>query len=336
MSTSQIEEQVCTCLEMNLKPISRRLASTPSTATKDELNINIDDKYAVIHWSDAHKMGIHDGESVLIICTNKDNSDCDDNSSTTIICPIQISPSSSSTPSSAKKGTTPQSSKKKSGTQCKTIAGDIILSPKSIHDYLLRTTSTNDNNVQSKPISAQSSYTSPPVSSSATAKNNTTKYTSPSKSSFSFSKGGGGESFTSPTPTASKHTSPSGSKFSFSKSGSGGNTSYTKPTTPNTQRIASTKVMVIPLTNLSSMQQCKLCPNAHTIQIYPLSTSDSIDISSFISSSKIIQTLIISKYKNKYAQPTLSGDETISNRDLQSSMRLYLYHFGDKLNISIL
>ena len=81
--------------------------------------------------------------------------------------------------------------------------------------------------------------------------------------------------------------------------------------------------MVMPLVNLSSTQQCSiLCPHAQTIQIYPLSTIDSsstTDVSSFISSSKIIQTLIISKYKNKYVQPTsLSDDETVSSRDLQS------------------
>ena len=322
MSTSQIEEQACICLEMNLKPISRRLTSTPSMATKDELNSNIDDKYAVMHWSDAHKMCISDGEPVLIVCTNNnDNRGGDDNSSAAIVCPVRIS-TSSSTLLSAKKGTTPQSSKKKSSTQCKVTAGDIILSPNSIHDYLLQGKSTNDNNgVQTKPTNTQSSGTYPSVP-SATANNNTTQYTSPSKSSFSFSKGGGGESFTSPTPpTSSRYTSPSGSKFSFTKSGSGGNTSHTKPTTPSTQRIASTKVMVIPLANLSSEQQFKLCPNAQTVQIYPISTADSsaTDASSFISSSKIIQTLVISKYKNKYVQPTsLSDDETVSSRNLQS------------------
>ena len=322
MSTSQIEEQACTCLEMNLKPISRRVTSTPSAATKDELNINIDDKYAVMHWSDAHKMCISDGEPVLIICTNNnDNRGGDDNSSAAIVCPVRISPSSS-TPLSAKKGT-PQSSKKNS-TQCKVTAGDIILSPNSIHDYLLQTKSTNDNNsIQTKPTNIQSTYTSPSVS-STTANSNTKQYTSPSKSSFSFSKGGGGESFTSPTPTSSKYTSPSGSKFSFTKSGGGGNTSHTKSTTPNTQRIASTRAIVMPLANLSLEQQCSiLCPHAQTVQIYPISTatnrSSATDASSFISSSKIIQTLILSKYKNKYVQPTsLSDDETVSSRDLQS------------------
>jgi len=322
MLSSSQNEEACTCLEMNLKPIYRRITSTSSAATKDELNSNIDDKYAVIHWSDAHKMCISDGEPVLIVCTNNnDNRGGDDDSSAAIVCPVRIS-SSSSTPSSAKKGT-PQSSKKK-GTQYKAIAGDVILSPNSEYDYLLRTKSTDDNSsIQTKPTTAQSSSCISPSVPSTTANNNkTTQYTSPSKSSFSFSKGGGGESLVSPTPTASKYISPSGSKFSFSKNGIGGNTSHTKPTTPSTQTIApTTKVMVIPLVNLSSKQQCKLCPHAQTIQIYPLFSIDSsstADVSSFISSSKIIQTLVISKYKNKYVQPLLSGDVTVSSRDVQS------------------
>ena len=58
---------------------------------------------------------------------------------------------------------------------------------------------------------------------------------------------------------------------------------------------------MIPLLSLSPQQLRRLCPDAQIIQIYPVSNTERL-LSSFSSSSRIIQTLITSKYKGKHVQ----------------------------------
>ena len=133
---------VCTCMELNLKPTSRRGKST----SNNELNI-IDDKYAVMHWSDAYKMDIHEGEPALIVrhsisssvaCANNDDDDSGDNF-TAAVCNIRISPSAQS---SRIKKATPSKMKNSNQEAVATSCGDILLSPNFLYDHLISTNST--------------------------------------------------------------------------------------------------------------------------------------------------------------------------------------------------
>jgi len=279
------DEPVYDCVELDLKPPTSRSGS------KDDDN-NIDDKYAALHWSDAFKLDIHEGEPALIA-----HEDENDASFITSICKVRISPSASSGSASSTKNGTPLTSKRRS-IQETTKYGEIILSSNPLYQYFLPIPSHTAQQTKSKaPFpTAPASFQTPPAS--TTTKN--ASFTSPSKLKFSFAKGGGGDSLLSPSP--SKYTSPSGSKFSFSKGGGGD--CFLSPgqnKTPNIQsnKRPNTKVLVLPLINLSTRQLSRLCPDAQTLTISSLDDESKLK-SHLLSSSKIIQTLVLSKYKGTY------------------------------------
>ena len=310
-SSCDDDDLVCTYLELNLKPLPSKKST--SLSAKDEFNL-IDDKCAIIHLSDAYKMDVRDGESALIIRTispssltihtavgdiNEDDSNYNCIAS---ICNIQICqspPTSTGTPSSRMKSS-----------QMSAKCGDVLLST-SLYDYIT-STRNNDDSMHTKtdipPSTPQASTILPTTT-------HNTQYTSPSKSNFSFSKGGGGDSLISPSPS-NKFISPSGSsKFAFTKKGGGGgdvlhSSSHTKQSTSKNSSPLG-KVMVIPLLNLSSQQLNRTCTDAQTIRI--CSVSD-IGQQYLTSCSKIIQTLILSKYHGKYI---MQAESAVSDRDKQ-------------------
>ena len=105
LSKTASDDPICSCLELVTKS-SLRSTST-GVAVKDE-SINIDN-YAVVHWMDAHKMDIHDGEPALIARSQGGNSFI------AIVCNVRIS--SSALPRnggiSSSKSASPLLSKKK-------------------------------------------------------------------------------------------------------------------------------------------------------------------------------------------------------------------------------
>jgi SpoVK/Ycf46/Vps4 family AAA+-type ATPase len=257
-------------------------------ASKDELN-NIDDKYAVVHWADAHKMDIHDGEPALIARTQEGSS------FVATVCNVRISGSAPPANISYPKTTSPLLSKKKTSESSK--CGEIILMPKSLYDYFsARRLNPGDDIIRTNPHAAKEpslrSLTEP------TPPAETNPYTSPSKSTFSFSKGGGGESLITTS-------SSSGSKFSFSNRG-GGDTlltpCQTKTSSSQHNKHKPFKVLVAPLINLSQQQIRRLLPDAQKLYIFPMKSSgETSTIDSYISSSnKIIQALIVSKYQGQF------------------------------------
>mmetsp|Transcript_24642 Transcript_24642/g.53152 ORF Transcript_24642/g.53152 Transcript_24642/m.53152 type:complete len:1053 (-) Transcript_24642:109-3267(-) len=327
-SKSASDEPVCTCLELDLKPSPGR--TSRGDASKDDSN-TVDDKYAVMHWSDAYKMDIHDGEPALIIrvipSSSESQEGCNNDSFIAAVCNVRISPSApffNGNISSTKTGT-PLASKKKSS-QDAASCGEILLSPISLYTYLSPRAADN---IQTKPnaANATSLFTPPPA---GAANKDKSQYSSPSKSKFSFSKGGAGESLISPSP--SKYTSPSGSKFSFSKGGAGDSLLSpgqikTPPTTTQSTKRALAKVLVIPLINLSAQQICRLCPDVQKLSLCPINDSNKSSIDShFSSSTEIMQTLIVSKYQGSYvqaAQSTIQGSDkkdTIMSSELGSAL----------------
>ena len=297
-SKTASDDPICSCLELVTKS-SLRSTST-GVAVKDESS-NIDDNYAVVHWMDAHKMDIHDGEPALIARSQGGNSFI------AIVCNVRIS--SSALPRnggiSSSKSASPLLSKKKLNQEA-TKSGEILLTPNSLYDYL---------SARSRPRPDDDITQTNPKAANATPSFLSTPHTSPSKSAFSFSKGGGGASLITPSPS-------SGSKFSFTKRGGGDShpspcqtkTHYTQCT-----KHAPSKVLVVPLINIPPQKLCRLCPDAQKLYICPIKGSkETSTIDSYISSSnKIIQALIVSKYQGKFIQsqsPMLGGDVRIDEQ----------------------
>eukprot|EP00579_Thalassiosira_antarctica_P018879 CAMPEP_0201966380 /NCGR_PEP_ID=MMETSP0904-20121228/11395_1 /ASSEMBLY_ACC=CAM_ASM_000553 /TAXON_ID=420261 /ORGANISM="Thalassiosira antarctica, Strain CCMP982" /LENGTH=737 /DNA_ID=CAMNT_0048513635 /DNA_START=325 /DNA_END=2535 /DNA_ORIENTATION=+ len=324
------EDPVCACVELDLKPPTSRVSR--GGASKDDVN-SIDNKYAAVHWSDAYKLDIHDGEPALIVRDIPSSSEFrsgNDDSFIAAICKVRISPAVPTGSTSSTKNGTPLTSKKKSS-QDATTCGEIILSPSSLYGYF---SPSSADVIQTKPIAANApgSFTSPPASKAT----NNASFSSPSKAKFSFSKGGGGDSLISPSP--SKFASPSGSKFSFSKGGGGDSLlspGLTKTPTIQSNKRAQAKVVVVPLINLSPQQLRRLCPDAQTLLICPM--NDSSKSNSYLSSStKIIQTLIMSKYHGSYvqAQSTIERGglaHTTTNDGLNSTLETISISFRGQM-----
>lgn len=295
---TNVEPSVCKCLGLVAK-------STQRTAT--DVDNLVDGKYAVVHWSDARKMGLRHGDAALIISSpsNSLSEISDDTTNVELIatvCDIRISPSDPHSDDNLTTSSGRSSFSRKENSQEKASSGSVLLSPNIVlHD--IRTI----NNAPPDPITPA----------------NKMPYTSPSKSTFSFNKGGSGGSLLSPTPT--KYTSPSGSKFSFSKGGGGDRivspsmtaTSATKSTNTQCTKSTVSRVLVAPLLNLSSHQLRLLCPDAQRIQICPMNDTDkSCIVADLLASCKILQTLIISKYRGTYIQARRKDmPQTISTMD---------------------
>lgn len=300
--TLAIDDPICSCLELVAKCSFR--SSSTGVASKIELN-NIDDKHAVIHWSDAHKMDIHDGEPALIIARSQEGSNF-----IATVCSVRVSGSAPPANVSHSKIASPLLSKKKISEASK--CGEMILMPKSLYDcFSARRLNPCDDIIRTKPHAAAHIPTlgSLPKPTPPAEKN---PYTSPSKSTFSFSKGGGGESLITPSSSSS-------SKFSFSNRGGGDTmlTPYqTKTSISQHSKHTPFKVLVAPLINLSRQQIRRLLPDAQKLYICPVKSSGEIStINSYISSSnKIIQTLIVSKYQGQCIQcPTPKPRDNIGS-----------------------
>lgn len=306
---SSIDDPVCGCIELDLKPSAKRRAS------KDAIDKDIDNRYAVVHWSDAYKLDIRDGEPALVVSSPGLESS-GNGSLLTSICKVRISPaepSFSGSITSTKNGM-PTPSKKNSIEAA--TCGEILLKPDSMYEHFSPVEAGGANKATTK---------STPQSSAAIINNAT--YASPSKAKFSFSKGGGGDSLISPPP---KLTSPSGSKFSFSKGGGGdsllspGQTRTPTPRSRSAKRSAS-KVLVMPLINLPLQRLRRLCPDAQKLVVCPANGSIKSPINSYVSSAtNIIQTLIISKYKGAYVplKSTVSSglEQMATNSTLNESL----------------
>lgn len=297
------DEPIYSCLELVAKQLSLKGGST-MTGTPPKIvpeSSNIDDKYAIVHWSDAYKMDIHDGEPALIIRRRVEEGITNYIS---VVCNIRVSAQRASNGRKTQKRGHGVSSK----------IGEIYLS----YEPATRLRS-EDSNTQTK------------LYQNATGAETIT-YTSPSKSTFSFSKGGGGESLITPQPSSS------GSKFSFAKGGDGTPTiSHIRSPPLNTQNTKHTpwNVLMVPLINLPPQLICRLCPDAKKIYIRPINTnskpttSTTID-SYFTSSSQIIQQLIIVKYQDMFIQSQDGVDadgNMVQYETISISFRGQIEHF---------
>ena len=343
------DDTVFACVELALKPPVRQSNSnngTTSPPSQAEVK-NSDNNHVFIHWSDAHKIDIRDGEPALVLrhvvpsLEMQRGNNSNNDKVLAAICNVCISPASPyfsngrSTPS--KRGGTPLASKKKSNqVAVAASSGDAILASDSLYDYFL-SQSTTDTDTAATGAKTASSTTNahhvPKSTPQASTPNTASSFTSPSKSKFSFSKGGGGDTLISPSP--SKYSSPSGSKFSFAKGG-GGDSVLTPPssgqttrailsaTPPNTQsKKCTSKVHLVPLINLSSQVLRRLCPNASKLVLCPLKkdeskcklTTNSSSITTTAASARIIQSLVSSKYQNTF----INNAQSVSQKKEQST-----------------
>ena len=295
------DEPIHTCLELVAKKCSSKGGGT-MTGTPPKIvpeSNKIDDKYAVVHWSDAYKMDIHNGEPALIVRRRVGEGIPNYIS---VVCNIRVSAPSNNHPVP----------KQKRGQEVSSKIGEIVLSPNTLYESLAGSTrpkSEDSNNIQTD------------VHQSDNVAENIT-YISPSKSTFSFSKGGGGESLITP----SRPSSSGSKKFSFAKGGDGNGTSPTSshmrspPLNTQYTKHALWNVLVVPLINLPPQHMHRLCPDAQKIYIRPTNkgsnatTSTTID-SYFTSSSKIIQQLIIAKYQGTFIQSQGGVDDAIGSME---------------------
>ena len=324
------DDPVRACLQVDLKPhaaVGKRNNNTTSTAannatasSKEEGTNCIDRKEVYMNWSDAHQVDIREGEQALIVKCDSNTpqllSSASSSSSSTesqknmnnvnnfnmTVCKVRISSSDGKNSSSKGGGTPVVMSRKKSGVGMINVpSGEIRLSPEWIFDRLLASPKPM---VVSTPIKASlmnSSVTSPTAKAAALGADSKPKlstaspslFTSPSKSKFSFAKGGGGDALISPpkpSSSASSFASPpsSASKFSFAK-GRGEDALISPRQTPTTPATAAgnnrlttptqyakvsnngtIKGFVIPITNLSQHQLQSVCPAAHKLILCPV------------------------------------------------------------------
>jgi len=314
------------CVELNLKPPTASASSSSSAikSAQDETN-SIDGKTASISLADAQRVDIRDGESALIIRVTSSSSNLSSEQSSctanfaSSTCRVRVSASSTQ-----RIGTqSPQKQKR----EVVIAEGNVQIAPVSLFQHFL-IGNNSDNNAtiigsKKADVAAPTSKASPTVS-----------YTSPSKSGFSFAKGGGGDKLTS--PQASAKTPPSKSGFSFAKGGGGdkltspqasasksgfsfakggGGDKLTSPqsaaktpptrSTPTTSsaklKQAGGKVLLIPITSLTKQQRRVICPNASELTVCHASADVHND-----DSSNVIKILIRSKYQGYYINATTS------------------------------
>ena len=244
---------MCDCVLLNLKPPPTSSSSAIKSA-QEETN-NVDGNTASISYADAQRVDIRDGESALIFrvasssnlsleqksCIHTDNF-------ASSACRVRVS-----APPTQRAGTQSPLKQKK---EVAVAQGNVHISPLSLYQHFVvgNNSENNATNMEAEPVPT------PKASSSVS-------YTSPSKSGFSFAKGGGGDKLTSPQ-------------------------SATK--TPKTKQ-AGGKVLLLPITSLTRQQRGIICPNASELTLCHISPDVHND-----DSSNVIKTLIRSKYQGCY------------------------------------
>ncbi len=309
------------CVVLNLKPSPASASSSAIKSAQEETN-SIDGKTASISLADAQSVDIRDGEAALIIRVSSSSALSSEHSSITYhdtsnfassICRVRVS-----TSPTQRTGTQSPPKQKR---EVVVTQGNVQISPLSLYQhYLVRNKS--DNNVSVKgntkeevvaptlKASSSVSYTSPSKSGFSFAKGGggdtlispqASAKTPPSTSGFSFAKGGGGDKLTSPQKSASK------SSFSFAKGGGGDKltspqsasktppTRYTSTASSVKLKQAGGKVLLLPIASMTKQQRGVICPNASELTIYHASPDVQTD-----DSSNVIKILIRSKYQGYY------------------------------------
>mmetsp|Transcript_19018 Transcript_19018/g.29734 ORF Transcript_19018/g.29734 Transcript_19018/m.29734 type:complete len:1037 (+) Transcript_19018:63-3173(+) len=204
------------CAVLNLKPPPASASSSAIKSAQEETN-SIDGKTASISLADALSVDIRDGESALIIRVSSSSS-----SSSSNLSPEQSSfTHHDNFASSTCRVRVTTSPTQRTGTQSPlkqkrevvVAQGNVQISPLSLYNHFL-IGNKNDNNATIKGNKKEEVVAPTSKASSSVS------YTSPSKSGFSFAKGGGGDKLISPQTVAAK-TPPSKSGFSFAKGGGG-------------------------------------------------------------------------------------------------------------------
>lgn len=208
------------CVVLNLKPPPASAPSSSSAINKsaqEETNC-IDGKTASISLADAQSVDIRDGEAALVIRVSSSSSSAlspeqsgvthhhDNFASST--CRVRVSASSIT----QRTGTQSPPKQKR---EVAVTQGNVQISPLSLYQHFLVGVVTSDNNATIKGNKKEEVIVASPTPKASSS----VSFTSPSKSGFSFAKGGGGDKLISPQ-TAAK-TPPSKSGFSFAKGGGG-------------------------------------------------------------------------------------------------------------------
>ena len=293
-------------MELNLEPptSSPSIAGTSIKSAKAETN-NIERKVASISVDDAQRVDIRDGETALILsvapprCSASDDDDVSSESAiSAAACPVRVVSSSKSPSLRARTlQSSPQKLKSGRGEANNIAVGNVQISPSSLCQYFLGSSSDDANNNAitekiSESVTQQNSNT-PKSAQSASYSS-----TSPSKSKFSFAKGGGGDKLTSPQ-----------TKFSFAKGG-GGDKLTSPPTTKSTNPTLSlanrqkqqtgVKVLLIPIAFLTRQQRGIICPDAKEVTLCREAEDVSNDDDDNNACKHVITTFIRSKYKGCY------------------------------------
>jgi hypothetical protein len=186
------------CIELNIKPPSSSSSAATSKNTAEETS-NRNTKTASINFVDAQRVDVRDGESALILRVLPSQSSVllsEQQAYVSSVCQVRVSLSSP-----LLTGTQSQQRQKRGGGQ--SIApGHVHISPISLYQHFLVKNIVDD--VATAKEKAE-------VAAHCTQKAPTASYTSPSKSTFSFAKGGGGDKLTSPqrvTETPSNRSTP--------------------------------------------------------------------------------------------------------------------------------
>lgn len=271
---------------LNVKPPSSSSSSSAAIKSAQVETNSIDRKTATISLADAQRVDIRDGEPALIIrvtssslSSQSSNLSSENRSCThherfvSSTCPVRVS--ASSTPLQRTGTQSPQKQKREVVAQ-----GNVQLSPISLCQYFLVGDNSDNNAIIHEKKAAEAAASTPKAPSSVS-------YTSPSKSSFSFAKGGGGDKLTSP-PTRSTPT-PSSAKLKQD----GG------------------KVLLIPITSLTKQQRRIICPDASELTLCRAAADVNID-----DASNVIKALIRSKYQGYYIDPPSTRQQDLKTKSL--------------------
>ena len=265
-------------LELGARPISSSKTSQINDVT--------------IHWSDAHRLDIHDGEPVLLFKSLQSSSPEESRAARAAACSVRISPSKARD-AGTRRTQTPRSKPDEDSATVGTV-----LIPMKIYEYVAGVVSSSG----IEPVGSTTSQASPSVSVISNASDAVT----PAKTKFSFKKGGGGDALISPP----KYSSPSGSSFSFARGGGGESYVSSKKSNVTSPKKNMTKATILPLANLPVSSARNLCPEAKDVILCPVETEDQ-GIPTDAALKRILQTLIISKYEGHYIQHRPSTSDEV-------------------------
>ena len=314
-------------MELNIEPPtpspSPSIAAASIKSAKAETS-NIERKIASVSVDDAQRVDIRDGETALILSVAPPRcvvSDDDELSSERALsaaaCPVRVVVASSKLPSLRARTlqSSPQKLKSGRGEVNNIAVGNVQISPSTLYQYFLRSSSDDANNNAitekiSESVKQQNSNTPKSAQSASYASS------SPSKSKFSFAKGGGGDQLTSPPTTKS-----------------------TNPTSKKQQ--TGVKVLLIPIAFLTRQQRRIICPDAKEITLCRESEDVSNDDDNNDNSCKhVITTLIRSKYKGCYVSaPSVStqhGDLESKSPKQKSLETISISFKGQMMSYNIL